>query len=201
MLQELQQHINEQLKDVIIASELVYDELTITVKSEAILDSLTFLQINTKCRFFAFIDISAVDYPQSKDRFQIVYHLLSPIHNIRIRVKIYTNSETPILSICSIFPGAEWYEREIYDMYGVLFEDHPDLRRILTDYGFIGHPLRKDFPVTGFVECRYDNELKKVIYEPVTLRQEMRDFDFLSPWVGEELTSVSEKLNEVEETV
>lgn len=195
MLQELQQYINEKLKDVVLTSELAYGELSITIKSEAILTSLLFLQVDTKCKFKAFIDISAVDFPQKKNRFQLSYHLLSPKHNTRIRIKILTDANTPVLSICSLFSGAEWYEREIYDMYGVHFKDHPDLRRILTDYGFQGYPLRKDFPVSGFLECRYDNELKKIIYEPVNLRQEMRNFDFLSPWAGAELSNIIEDSN------
>lgn len=186
MLQELQQYIDEKLGDVVLTSYISYGELNVTVKQESILDSLVFLQADKKCRFISFIDISVVDFPQNKNRFQLSYHLLSPKHNIRIRIKLFTNSTTPVSSICSIFSGAEWYEREAYDMYGVLFKDHPDLRRILTDYGFEGHPLRKDFPVTGFVECRYDNELKKIVYEPVMLRQEMRIFDSLSPWSGKE---------------
>lgn len=186
MLQELQQYINEKLGDVVLSSHIAYGELNVTVKRESILDSLGFLQIDTNCRFISFIDISAVDFPQNKDRFQLSYHLLSPKHNMRIRVKLFTDSATPVPSICSIFSGAEWYEREAYDMYGVLFKGHPDLRRILTDYGFEGHPLRKDFPVTGFVECRYNNELKKIVYEPVKLSQEMRNFDSLSPWSSKE---------------
>ena len=132
----------------------------------------------------SFIDITAVDWPARERRFDVVYHLLSPNRNQRIRVKIETDEDTPVPSIIEVFPGADWFEREAYDLYGVLFTGHPDLRRILTDYGFEGHPLRKDFPLTGFVEVRYDDEQKRVVYEPVQLAQEFRNFDFLSPWEG-----------------
>jgi NADH-quinone oxidoreductase subunit C len=135
-------------------------------------------------KFVSIIDITAADYPGRDKRFDVVYHLLSPSLNQRIRVKVETDEDTAVPSAVGVFPGANWFERETYDMYGVLFSGHPDLRRLLTDYGFEGHPLRKDFPVTGFVEVRYDDEQKRVVYEPVKLRQEFRDFDFLSPWEG-----------------
>jgi NADH-quinone oxidoreductase subunit C len=134
--------------------------------------------------FVSIVDICGVDYPERAERFEVVYHLLNPRKNLRIRVKLSTDDTEPVPSITTIFPGADWYEREAYDLYGVLFTGHPDLRRILTDYGFDGHPLRKDFPLTGFVEVRYDEERKRVVYEPVRLAQEFRTFDYLSPWEG-----------------
>ena len=137
-----------------------------------------------RAQFISIIDISGVDYPQREKRFDVVYHLLSPKLNRRVRVKIETDEDTPVMSATAVYPGADWYEREIYDLFGVLFDGHPDLRRILTDYGFDGHPLRKDFPMTGFVEVRYDDAEKRVRYEPVRLNQEFRQFDFLSPWEG-----------------
>ena len=136
------------------------------------------------CQFICFIDVTAVDYPGREQRFDVVYHLLSPRLNQRVRVKVETDEATPVPSLIDVFRGADWFEREAYDLYGMLFTGHPDLRRILTDYGFDGHPLRKDFPLTGFVEVRYDDEQKRVVYEPVQLAQEFRNFDFLSPWEG-----------------
>lgn len=130
------------------------------------------------------VDVCGVDYPGRADRFDVVYHLLSPKQNLRIRVKLETDERSPVPSVTDIWPGADWFEREAYDMYGILFSGHPDLRRLLTDYGFEGYPLRKDFPLTGYVEVRYDDELKRVVYEPVRLNQEFRNFDFLSPWEG-----------------
>ncbi len=161
-------------------------ELTIVAEREKIADVMTFLKTDERCRFLQLIDICGVDYPARDERFEVVYHLLSPHLNQRIRVKISTDETTPVPSIVDIFPAANWYEREAFDLYGILFTGHPDLRRILTDYGFRGHPLRKDFPLTGFVEVRYSEEHKRVIYEPVKLQQEYRTFDFLSPWEGAE---------------
>jgi NADH-quinone oxidoreductase subunit C len=137
-----------------------------------------------QCQFISFIDLCVVDHPARAKRFDVVYHLLSPRQNQRIRVKLATDEETPVPSVTSVYPGADWFEREAYDLYGILFTGHPDLRRILTDYGFEGHPMRKDFPLTGYVEVRWDDELKRVVYEPVELKQEFRHFDFLSPWEG-----------------
>jgi NADH-quinone oxidoreductase subunit C len=137
-----------------------------------------------QCQFVSIIDVAGADYPARAKRFDVVYHLLSPRQNQRIRVKVRTDEDTPVPSVCEVFPGADWFEREAYDLYGILFSGHPDLRRILTDYGFEGHPLRKDFPTTGFVEVRYDDEAKRVVYEPVELKQEFRNFDFMSPWEG-----------------
>ena len=145
---------------------------------------LTFLKNDPQCQFVSIIDICGADYPQREKRFDVVYHLLSPRQNKRIRVKVETDEDTPVPSVTGVFPGADWFEREAYDLYGMLFSGHPDLRRLLTDYGFEGHPLRKDFPLTGFVEVRYDDEAKRVVYEPVELKQEFRNFDFMSPWEG-----------------
>jgi NADH-quinone oxidoreductase subunit C len=176
--------LKEGLNDRIASSVLAYGELTVTVPKNDIIEVLTFLRDDPECRFVSFIDISGADYPEREERFDVVYHLLSPKKNMRVRVKVQADEETPILSATAVYSGALWYEREVYDLYGVLFTGHPDLRRILTDYGFEGHPLRKDFPLTGFVEVRYDDEVKRVIYEPVELKQEFRNFDFLSPWEG-----------------
>jgi NADH-quinone oxidoreductase subunit C len=161
-----------------------FGELTLIVDPSRIIDVLTFLRDDPSGQFVSIIDISGADYPEREKRFDVVYHLLSPKLNRRIRVKVMTDEETPIASATAVYPGADWYEREIYDLFGVLFVGHPDLRRILTDYGFHGHPLRKDFPMTGFVEMRYDDQEKRVRYEPVRLNQEFREFDFLSPWEG-----------------
>jgi len=167
---------------------LAYGELTVTAQAADIVSVLRFLRDDPRCQFWCLIDITAVDWPSRERRFDVVYHLLSPKHNARIRIKIETDEETPVSSVIEVFPSADWYEREIYDLYGVVFAGHPDMRRILTDYGFEGHPLRKDFPLTGFVEVRYDDELKRVVYEPVRLTQEFRNFDFLSPWEGTDYT-------------
>ncbi len=162
--------------------EVTLDELTIDVKRESVCDVMRFLRDDERCRFGCLIDICGVDFPEREKRFDVVYHLLSPWQNSRIRVRVTASAETPVPSIVDLFPAANWFERETYDLYGVLFDGHPDLRRLLTDYGFQGHPLRKDFPLTGFVELRYDDELKRVVYEPVKLMQEFRNFDFVSPW-------------------
>ena len=165
-----------------LSNEIAYDEVTINVPRDAIVAVLTKLRDDPKCQFEVLIDICGVDYPERAERFDVVYHLLSPRLNQRLRVKISTDEATPVASVNDVFPAANWYEREAYDLYGIRFTDHPDLRRILTDYGFQGHPLRKDFPLTGYVEVRYDDEKKRVVYEPVKLTQEFRDFDFESPW-------------------
>jgi NADH-quinone oxidoreductase subunit C len=165
---------------------VVHCELTVTAQAPEIVKVMRFLRDDPACQFRCLIDITAVDWPSRDRRFDIVYHLLSPKHNARVRVKIETDETTAVPSVIEIFPGADWYERETYDLYGVVFAGHPDMRRILTDYAFEGHPLRKDFPLTGFVEVRYDDELKRVVYEPVSLNQEFRNFDFLSPWEGTE---------------
>jgi NADH-quinone oxidoreductase subunit C len=163
---------------------IVRHELTVAAQANDIVAVMRFLRTDARCQFWSFIDLTAVDWPGRERRFDVVYHLLSPKQNLRVRVKIETDEVTPVPSIIEVFPGADWFERETYDLYGVLFTGHPDMRRLLTDYGFEGHPLRKDFPLTGFVEVRYDDELKRVVYEPVRLTQEFRKFDFLSPWEG-----------------
>jgi NADH-quinone oxidoreductase subunit C len=170
----------------LLASTVRFGELTIEVDAAKIVSVLDYLRNDPECRFVCFIDICGADYPEREKRFDVVYHLLSPYKNRRIRVKVRTDERTPVPSVVSVFPAADWFERETYDLYGVLFSDHPDLRRILTDYGFSGHPLRKDFPLTGLVEIRYDDEAKRVVYEPVKLVQEFRSFDYLSPWEGTE---------------
>jgi len=159
-------------------------ELTISAISDDIVKVVTFLRDDERCQFWSLIDVTAVDWPGRERRFDVVYHLLSPKQNLRIRVKVEIDEVTPVPSIIGVFTGANWFERETYDLYGLLFTGHPDMRRLLTDYGFEGHPLRKDFPLTGFVELRYDDEQKRVVYGPVRLTQEFRNFDFLSPWEG-----------------
>jgi NADH-quinone oxidoreductase subunit C len=163
---------------------VAYGELNVTANAADIVKVVTFLRDDPRCRFVNVIDVTAVDYPAREQRFDVVYHFLSPYQNTRIRVKVMTDEATPVPSIFSVFPGADWFEREAWDLYGVMFTDHPDMRRLLTDYGFEGHPLRKDFPLTGFVEVRWDDEQKRVVNEPVRLAQEFRNFDFLSPWEG-----------------
>lgn len=185
-LSDLAAHLREKLGDAVLESVLAYGELTVTVAAEAIVTAATFLRDDKRCRFVSIIDISGADYPAREKRFDVVYHLLSPTQNLRIRLKVRADEETIVPSVTGVWPGADWFERETYDLYGVLFSGHPDLRRILTDYGFEGHPLRKDFPLTGFYEVRYDDEAKRVVYEPVELKQEFRNFDFLSPWEGTE---------------
>jgi NADH-quinone oxidoreductase subunit C len=172
------------LAGAVTDQKVAFGELTVTAKAGDIVKVATFLRDDERCQFWSIIDITAVDWPGRKQRFDVVYHLLSPKHNRRIRVKIAVGENMPVASIIDVFPGADWFERETYDLYGVLFTGHPDMRRLLTDYGFEGHPLRKDFPLTGFVEVRYDDEEKRVVYEPVRLNQEFRNFDFLSPWEG-----------------
>ncbi len=161
-----------------------HGELTLAANATDLVKVATFLRDDARCAFVCFIDVTAVDWPQRERRFDVVYHLLSPTKNQRIRVKIEVDEATPVASLVDVFPGANWFEREVYDLYGVVFTGHPDLRRLLTDYGFEGHPLRKDFPLTGFVEVRWDDEQKRVVYNPVQLTQEFRNFDFLSPWEG-----------------
>lgn len=184
VLNSLAAHITGKLDAMIVSAEIAYGELTLYAGAENIVPLLTFLRDDAECRFISIIDVCGADYPSRPQRFDVVYHLLSPTKNTRIRVKIMTDEETPVPSVTGVFPGADWFEREAYDLYGILFSGHPDLRRLLTDYGFDGHPLRKDFPLTGFVEVRYDDEVKRVVYEPVELKQEFRNFDFLSPWEG-----------------
>lgn len=183
-LNELASYVGEAKGDLVVSSEIASGELTLMSTPDKIVALLTFLRDDVNCGFVNIVDVCGVDYPGRDERFEVVYHLLSPRQNQRIRVKIATGEDEAVPSIVSVFPGADWFEREAYDMYGILFAGHTDLRRILTDYGFEGHPMRKDFPVTGYVEVRYDDEVKRVVYEPVQLRQEFRNFDFLSPWEG-----------------
>jgi NADH-quinone oxidoreductase subunit C len=183
-LDTLGKTVADALGPVVTGRAVSYGELTLTAQASDIVSVLRFLHDDARCLFWCLTDITAVDWPSRERRFDVVYHLLSPKHNARIRIKIETDEATPVASSITVFPSADWYEREIYDLYGVVFTGHPDMRRILTDYGFEGYPLRKDFPLTGFVEVRYDDELKRVVYEPVRLTQEFRNFDFLSPWEG-----------------
>ncbi|AVA21109.1 NADH-quinone oxidoreductase subunit C [Rhizobium sp. LEGMi198b] len=183
-LNELATYLTEVRGTLISSSEIKYGELNVTTTAANVVALLTFLRDDAKCGFVNLTDICGVDWPQRPDRFDVVYHLLSPKKNLRIRIKVPVAEDQPVPSACSVYPGADWFERETWDMYGVLFTGHPDLRRLLTDYGFEGHPLRKDFPTTGFVEVRYDDAAKRVVYEPVELKQEFRNFDFLSPWEG-----------------
>ena len=183
-LEDLSSHVDAKLSGAVERREIVRGELTLFVACDRIAQVLTELRDDSECLFEVLIDICGVDYPEREKRFEVVYHLLSPRKNQRIRVKCETDEETSVPSVVDVFPAANWFEREAYDMYGILFSGHPDLRRILTDYGFQGHPLRKDFPLTGYVEVRYDDAQKRVVYEPVKLTQEFRSFDFMSPWEG-----------------
>lgn len=185
-LQELGEYVAQKLSKSVVSWEIARGELTLNVVREQILPCLKMLKEDVRCRFCVLIDICGVDHLERAKRFDVVYHMLSPTQNQRIRVKIETDEAMPVPSVVDLFPVANWHEREAYDLYGILFSGHPDLRRILTDYGFRGHPLRKDFPVTGFMEVRYDDEQKRVVYEPVRLTQEFRSFDFMSPWEGAE---------------
>ena len=183
-LDALAEHIAGALGPAITDRAISYGELTLVVQASDIVYALTYLRDDPRCLFNCFIDLCGADYPGREHRFDVVYHLLSLAHNQRVRVKVRTDAETAVPSVIPVFPAANWYEREAYDLYGILFSGHSDLRRILTDYGFEGHPLRKDFPLTGFVEVRYDQDEARVVYEPVRLTQEFRNFDFLSPWEG-----------------
>ena len=186
MNQELQNVVTSVLGSLATSAVVAFDELTLTASRDGIVKVLTTLRDDPRCLFQVLIDICGVDWPARPERFDVVYHLLSPRLNQRIRIKVTTDEDTPVPSTIGVFPAANWFEREAYDMYGILFSGHPDLRRMLTDYGFRGHPLRKDFPLTGHVQVRYDDERKKVVYEPVKLTQEFRSFDFESPWEGVE---------------
>ena len=185
-LQRISDHVAGALGPAIVSSTIAFGELTLVVQASDVVYALTYLRDDPACAFRCFIDICGADYPARQKRFDVVYHLLSLRHNARIRVKVQTDDQTPVPSVIEVFPAANWFERETYDLYGILFSGHPDLRRLLTDYGFEGHPLRKDFPLTGFVEVRYDQDEARVVYEPVKLTQEFRNFDFLSPWEGTE---------------
>ena len=181
-LKDLGDFIASSLPSEIIATELINGELSIDIRGDTIVKVITFLRDNVNCQFKILLDVCGVDYPDREERFDVVYNLLSMIHNQRIRVKVRIADKNPIPSVVSVFSSANWWEREVWDLLGIYFSNHPDLRRILTDYGFEGHPLRKDFPLSGYVEVRYDDEKKRVVYEPVKMAQDFRSFDFMSPW-------------------
>jgi NADH-quinone oxidoreductase subunit C len=183
-LTALAEHLAASLPDAVQGHDIHHGELSMQVTRDAILDVLTHLRDDPKCRFTVLCDICGVDFPDRPERFEVVYNLLSMSQNLRIRLKVATDEATPVPSAVGVFSSAGWWEREAWDLFGIYFSDHPDLRRLLTDYGFDGHPLRKDFPLTGYVELRYDEDQKRVVYEPVKLKQEFRSFDFLSPWEG-----------------
>ena len=183
-LKALGDHVAAARPGAVLRQEIAYDELTLTLALDKFVETVRFLHDDPQCRFVSFIDTTAVDYPEREKRFDVVVHLLSPKYIRRIRLKVETDERTPVPSLVGIYPAANWFEREVWDLFGVYFSDHPDLRRLLTDYGFEGHPLRKDFPMTGYVEVRWDDEQKRVVTEPVNLNQAFRSFDFLSPWEG-----------------
>ncbi len=183
-LSELAAHLELRRGDAVVSTAVTHGELTVTVQLAHMVSFAEFLKTDAACWFTTLVDITAIDYPQAADRFEVVYHFLSMYRNHRIRVKVAVDEFAMVPSLIPVYPAANWFEREVFDMFGILFSGHPDLRRILTDYGFRGHPLRKDFPTTGYTEVRYDEALKRVVYEPVNLVQEYRQFDFLSPWEG-----------------
>lgn len=183
-LEILAAHLELKRPDDVISTEITFGELTVTVAPAGIVDFVDFLKIDATCKFSSLVDITAIDYPARPERFDVVYHFLSMYQNHRIRIKTAVREDEMVASIVDIHPSANWFEREVFDMFGIIFSGHPDLRRLLTDYGFRGFPLRKDFPTTGYTEVRYDEELKRVVYEPVSLTQEYRQFDNLSPWEG-----------------
>ncbi|HUT48059.1 MAG TPA: NADH-quinone oxidoreductase subunit C [Alphaproteobacteria bacterium] len=183
-LRDLATYLADAVPNEVGAAVIAHDELAINTQRASLIKLLIFLRDDSNCQFKVLVDVTAVDFPERDERFEVVYNLLSVSLNQRIRIKVATDETTPVPSVTSIYSTAAWFEREVWDMYGVLFTDHPDLRRLLTDYGFEGHPLRKDFPLTGYVELRYDAEQKRVVYEPVKLTQEFRSFDFISPWEG-----------------
>ena len=185
-LQELAAHIAFKQADAVVATSVAFGELTVEVQASQIETVVEFLRTDSACRFSSLVDITAIDHPERAQRFDVVYHFLSMYQNHRIRLKAAVGDDEMVPSIHAIHPSANWFEREVFDMFGILFSGHPDLRRILTDYGFRGHPLRKDFPTTGYTEVRYDEAQKRVVYEPVKLVQEYRQFDFMSPWEGAE---------------
>ena len=198
-INDLESTVNSGLTTAIKKSEINFDQLFIYVKVEDIISTILFLKTNKKCKFRQLIDITAVDYPEREKRFKIVYLLLSHENNLRIIINTNINEKETVPSVTKIFPSANWMEREVFDMYGISFKDHPDLRRLLTDYGFEGHPLRKDFPLTGHTEVRYSEEKKKVISEPVKLDQAYRDFDFDSPWEGTKYIKLEVDKNDIKD--
>jgi NADH-quinone oxidoreductase subunit C len=183
-LRDLAAYLADAVPNEVGRAAIAHDELAITTQRAALVKLATFLRDDTNCQFKVLVDITAVDYPERDERFEVVYNLLSVKLNQRVRIKLATDEASPVPSVTAVYSTAAWFEREVWDLYGVLFTGHPDLRRLLTDYGFEGHPLRKDFPLTGYVEMRYDAEQKRVVYEPVKLTQEYRSFDFISPWEG-----------------
>jgi len=196
---DLERTVNSGLTTAIKKSEINFGQLFIDIEVEDLSSAVLFLKTNEKCKFKQLIDITAVDYPEKSKRFKIVYLLLSHENNLRIIINIEIENKVIVPSIVKIFPSANWMEREVFDMYGISFKDHPDLRRILTDYGFEGYPLRKDFPLTGHNEVRYSEDKKKVIYEPVKLEQDYRNFDFGSPWEGTQYMKNENKKNKTED--
>ena len=183
-LKELGAHVIAKLGTAVLDHHIRNGELNVETTGNDVVRFMKFLRDDASCQFKSLMDICGVDFPEREERFEVNYNLLSYKHNQRIRIKVRTDEDTPVPSVSNVFPTASWFERECWDMYGVFFSEHPDLRRLLTDYGFEGHPLRKDFPLTGYVEVRYDDEQKRVVYEPVKLTQAFRSFDFLSPWEG-----------------
>lgn len=184
MLRDLGSIIEAELPDAVTSVAVSHGELTVAVKRDSIVQVLGYLRDSVNCQFKQLMDICGVDYPENENRFEVVYNLLSLTHNFRVRVTLQTNEDDAVPTVTGLFSSAGWFEREAWDLFGIYFSGHPDLRRILTDYGFEGHPLRKDFPLTGYVEVRYDDEKKRIVYEPVKLTQEFRTFDFMSPWEG-----------------
>ena len=185
-LQELGTHLEMKRPDCVLSWEVAFDELTVTLAPSSLVSFVEFLKSDGACQFSTFVDVTAVDYPTRGKRFDMIYHLLSMYQNHRIRLRVQIREDEMVPSLVDVYPAANWFEREVFDMFGILFTGHPDLRRILTDYGFRGHPLRKDFPTSGYTEVRYDEVEKRVVYEPVSLVQEYRQFDFMSPWEGAE---------------
>lgn len=185
-LKDLGELIATAFPEEVEATTVVNSELSVTVKRDDIVKVLTYLRDDANCQFKILMDVCGVDFPEREQRFNVVYHLLSMTHNFRIRIKVRTSEDVAVPTVTGVFSSANWWEREAWDLYGIYFSGHPDLRRIMTDYGFEGHPLRKDFPLTGYVEVRYDDEAKRVVYEPVKLTQDLRSFDFVSPWEGEQ---------------
>ena len=185
-LEELSEFLQVKRPDCILDASVDHDELTLRIAPSSVVSFLDFIKQDPTCKFSTLVDITAVDHPDRPSRFEVVYHLLSMYQNQRIRVKLDAREDQLVASVTEVFPSANWFEREVFDLFGIIFSGHPDLRRILTDYGFRGHPLRKDFPTTGYTEVRYDEVQKRVVYEPVKLVQEYRQFDFMSPWEGAE---------------
>ncbi len=200
-LNELAEYVAGKAGDAVVTARVSLGELALVVRRVDILSVLKFLRDDSQCLFKVLIDVTAVDFPERAERFEVVYNLLSPTHNQRIRVKLTCDEQSTVESAVPLFNSAGWFEREVWDMFGIFFSGHPDLRRMLTDYGFAGHPLRKDFPLTGYVEVRYDVEQKRVVYEPVKLTQDFRHFDFMSPWEGAQyLLPGDEKADDKEKT-